>query len=53
MALAGFNDEQVQDAARTVSVGAGYSAYFNGIQYPLEKFKQELDATVKHIRGQG
>ncbi len=45
-----MDEEYVKEAARVVSVGVGFSAYFTGIQYPLNKFKEELESAVKYIK---
>ncbi|MBI4565652.1 MAG: hypothetical protein HY716_13240 [Planctomycetes bacterium] len=52
MELNGFSAEQLKEAARVVSVGASFSTYFAGIEYPVEKFREELGAAVEYIKKQ-
>ena len=52
MALNGFDGEQIKEAARTVGVGAGFSAYFHGVEYPVDEFKDELAGAVEFIKSQ-
>ena len=45
-------DAEIQDAASAVQQSMGVSAYLHGVGYSLEKFKQELGATIKYIKSQ-
>ena len=50
MELNGFTEAQIADAARVCAVGANFTAYFHGVQYPVDTFKDELAAAVEHIK---
>ena len=50
MELNGFSADQIAEAARVCSVGANFTAYFHGVQYPVDQFKDELAAAVEHIK---
>ena len=50
MELNGFSGEQIGEAARVCAVGASFSSYFHGVQYPLDTFRDELAAAVEHIK---
>ena len=45
-----MTEEQITEAAGAVRVSTGTSAYLYGIDYSKDQFRQELDATVKHIK---
>ncbi len=45
-----MNDEQVKEASWVVQVVTGLSAYLYGIGYDVEKWQQEVDAAVEHIK---
>ena len=45
-----MSDEQVREASWVVQVITGLSAYLYGIGYSQEKFMQELDMIVEHIK---
>ncbi len=45
-----MDDEQVREASWVAQSVTGLSAYFYGIGYSQEKFMQELDAIVEHIK---
>lgn len=46
-----MGNEEFTEAATAVLQVVGTSAYLHGIGYSLEKFKQELDSAVRHIKG--
>jgi AhpD family alkylhydroperoxidase len=48
--LAGMGDAELEEAALCVLQSTGSSSYLHGISYPVEKFKHELDSTVKYIK---
>lgn len=50
MALNGLDEEQIREASWTVQNVTGASAYVYGIDYPKDKFKEELDRAVEHIK---
>ena len=50
--LSGMTDEQITEAAGAVQQSTGASAYLHGIDYSVDKFKQELNAAVMHIKSQ-
>jgi hypothetical protein len=45
-----MDNEQVREASWVAQSVTGLSAYFYGIGYSHEKFMQELDAMVEHIK---
>ena len=45
-----MDNEQVQEASWVAQSVTGLSAYLYGIGYSHEKFMQELDAMVEHIK---
>lgn len=47
-----MGDAEIQEAANTVQQSVGVSAYLYGVDYSLEKFKQELGAAIKYIKSQ-
>jgi len=47
-----MTDEQITEAAGAAQQSNGASAYLHGIGYSVDKFKQELDAAIKHIKSQ-
>ncbi len=47
-----MSEEEITEAAAAVQVTIGVSAYLHGIDYSLDKFKEELRASVAHIKGQ-
>jgi len=47
-----MSEEQITEAAAAAQVSVGVSAYLHGIDYSVDKFRKELEATVKHIEGQ-
>ena len=44
-----MDEEHVKEASWVAHSITGLSAYFYGIGYDRSKFKQELDAIVKHM----
>ena len=46
----GMDEEQIKEAGWAAQYTVGLSAYVYGIGYSLEKFKQEVDAVVEHIK---
>ncbi len=50
MELNGFSSEQIDEAARVCAVGASFRSYFHGVEYPVDKFRDELAAAVEHIK---
>jgi hypothetical protein len=52
LALGGLNDEQIKEAAWAVQSVTGASAYAHGVDYDLDKWRQELDQAVAHIKAQ-
>jgi hypothetical protein len=47
-----MGDAEVQEAAATAQAVVGFSAYLHGINYSVEQFKAELDASVAYIKSQ-
>jgi hypothetical protein len=45
-----MGDAELEEAAITVLQSTGSSSYLHGIDYPLEKFRKELEATSKFIK---
>ena len=45
-----MGDAELEEAALTVLQSTGASGYLHGISYPVEKFKRELDSTIKYIK---
>ena len=45
-----MTEDQITEAAGAVNQSTGTSAYLHGIDYSVDKFKQELNATVNHIK---
>jgi hypothetical protein len=50
LALNGLSDEHIKEAGWVVQSVTGASAYLYSIGYNHEKFKQELDKAVEHIK---
>jgi hypothetical protein len=50
--LSGMGEAEIQEAASTVQQSVGTSAYLHGVGYDVEKFKQELDSIMRHIKSQ-
>ena len=42
----------IQEAAMASDMVACFSAYFHNIGYDLDKFKEEMNAAVEHIKSQ-
>ena len=51
--LGGLTDAHVQEAAAVAQQVVGFSTYLPAIGYAVAQFRQELDAAVAHITGQG
>ena len=47
-----MTEEQITEAAAAVLVSVGISDYLHGIGYSLDKFLDELQAAVSHIKSQ-
>ena len=47
-----MDETHVQEAATTVNVVVGFSAYLHSIGYSVEQFKRELDQAVAYIKSQ-
>ena len=47
-----MGEAEVQEAAAAAAQVVGFSAYLHGVQYSVERFKQELDAAVAYITSQ-
>jgi hypothetical protein len=45
-----MGDAELAEAAMAVQQSTGSSAYLHGIDYPLEKFKKELESTFKFMK---
>ena len=45
-----MGDEHVKEASWVVQSVTGASSYLYGVNYDPEKFRQELDAAVAHIK---
>ncbi len=48
--LSGMGEAEIQEASSVVQHSVGTSAYLYGVDYSLDKFKQELGSIVKHIK---
>jgi hypothetical protein len=46
----GMGDSELAEAAMAVQQSTGSSAYLHGIDYPVEKFKKELESTSKFMK---
>ena len=47
-----MGDSEIKEAASTIDLSTGVSAYLRGVGYPVDKFKQELDSAVKYMKSQ-
>ena len=45
-----MGDEHIKEASWVVQQVTGASAFLHGIDYSTEKFKQELNQAVEHIK---
>lgn len=45
-----MGDAEFEEAAITVLQSTGSSSYLHGISYPLEKFKHELESSMKFMK---
>ena len=49
--LFGATDEEITEAMLMAKSSMGWSTYLNGMQFDYERFTQELDAIVAHVKG--
>ncbi|MDA2931390.1 hypothetical protein MYX84_15840 [Acidobacteria bacterium AH-259-O06] len=47
-----MNDGQIQEAIEAANIVVEFSAYLHDIDYSFEKFMEELNAAVEHIKSQ-
>jgi hypothetical protein len=47
-----MGDREIQEVAAAAQQVVGFSAYLHGVGYDLDRFKQELDSAVSHIKSQ-
>ena len=47
-----MGDAEIQEASATTQTVVGFSAYLHGIGYSVERFEQELAASVAYIKAQ-
>ena len=47
-----MGDAEIQEASATTQTVVGFSAYLHGIGYSVERFEQELAASVAYITAQ-
>lgn len=45
-----MSEEQIKEAAGTVQQSVGVSSYLHGINYSVDRFKQELEASMRHAK---
>ncbi len=50
--LSGIGDTEILEAAITVQQSVGVSGYLHGVEYSVDKFKQELNSAIKYIKSQ-
>ena len=50
LALNGLSDEHVREASWVVNGVTGASGYLHGVGYSVERFKQELQTTLEHLK---
>jgi hypothetical protein len=50
--LSGLGEAEIQEAAISVLQSMGVSSYLHGVDYSLDKFKQELYSAIKYIKTQ-
>jgi hypothetical protein len=43
-------EEEIKEASWAVQAVSGSSAYLYGIDYSKEKFKEEVRATIEHVK---
>ena len=48
--LRGLNDSQIQEAIKAANIVVEFSAYLHDTNYSFDKFMEELNAAVRHIR---
>jgi len=47
-----MTEEQTEEAVASAMVSVGMSTFLHGIGYSPEKYREELDRTVRHIQRQ-
>ncbi len=47
-----MSDAEIKEAAAAVLQSTGTSSYLHGLEYPVDKFKKELDASIRYIKNQ-
>ena len=47
-----MTEDQIEEAAASAMVSVGASAMLHGTGYRLEKFQDELEQAVEHIKNQ-
>ena len=47
-----MNESQIQEAVKVADIVVGFSNYLHKIDYSLDKWMEELDAMMKHIKAQ-
>ena len=50
--LHGIDGDQLKDASWAANSVAGIGTYLHGVGYSVERFLEELEATVEHIKSQ-
>ncbi len=48
--LSGATEQEIQEALLMAKVVGGDSVYLNGLNYPLDKFMQELEQIAEHMQ---
>jgi AhpD family alkylhydroperoxidase len=48
--LNGATEEEIEDAVHFAKSSVGWSTYLQGLQIPLDQFKQEVDRACRHVR---
>jgi AhpD family alkylhydroperoxidase len=48
--LNGATQEEIEDAVHFAKSSVGWSTYLNGLQIPLEEFKEEVLKACEHVR---
>lgn len=47
-----MDDGHIQEASAAANQVVAFSTYLHGIGYTVEKFRQELDGAIQHIKSQ-
>lgn len=47
-----MNESQIQEAIKVADIVVGFSNYLHKTDYSLDKWMEELQAMMKHIKGQ-